>query len=159
MRVNHAGEISAQGLYRGQAATAQLASVREKMEDAAQEEYDHLAWCKRRLSELDSHPSLLAPLWYTGSFAMGAIAGAAGDKWSLGFLAETERQVVKHLEGHFDKLPAEDGRSRVILEQMQRDEAAHAQTAVDAGAKELPQPLKKMMTLVARVMTSTAYRI
>ena len=129
MRVNHAGEVSAQGLYQGQALTARLPEVRAQMHRAALEENDHLAWCEQRLQELDSHKSLLSPFWYWGSFAIGAFAGAVGDKWSLGFVTETERQVVKHLDGHLARLPEHDTRSRAVLEQMREDELHHATTA------------------------------
>lgn len=157
MRVNHAGEIAAQGLYQGQAATAELGDVRAAMEQAAVEEIDHLAWCERRLEELGSRPSLLGPLWYAGAFAIGAGAGLAGDRWSLGFVAETERQVVRHLETHLGLLPAEDARSRAILEQMREDELAHGSAAVDAGGAALPAVVKGAMGLVAKIMTRGAY--
>lgn len=157
MRVNHAGEVSAQALYQGQAATAKLAEVRGKMERAAREENDHLAWCEQRLSELNSRTSLLNPLWYAGSFAIAALAGRAGDKWSLGFVVETERQVVKHLEQHLERLPEQDHRSRAILEQMKEDEAHHATTALQAGGAELPAPVKQLMKLTSKLMTTTAY--
>lgn len=157
MRVNHAGEIAAQGLYQGQAATAQLDGVRAAMEHAAQEETDHLAWCEARLAELGSHPSLLNPLWYAGSYLIGAAAGLAGDRWSLGFVAETERQVVNHLEEHLARLPAADERSRAILEQMKIDEQKHGAQAAEAGGSELPAPVRGAMTLVSRLMTRGAY--
>jgi ubiquinone biosynthesis monooxygenase Coq7 len=157
MRVNHAGEIAAQGLYRGQAALSRSASTRDFMRRAAAEEGDHLAWCEQRLRELDSTPSLLNPLWYLGSFAMGAAAAALGDRLSLGFVTETERQVEGHLASHLDRLPANDQRSRQIVEQMKTDEAAHAQAARSAGASELPTPLPTLMRYAARVMTSSAY--
>jgi len=159
MRINHAGEVAAQGLYQGQALTAKLPEVRQQMEHAAQEEVDHLAWCKNRARELGTHTSKLDPVWYTGSVTIGAIAGLAGDKWSLGFVNETEKQVVKHLEGHLEKLPAEDSKSRAILEQMKIDEQHHATTALEAGAAELPAPIKKAMTIVSKVMTKSAYWI
>ena len=159
MRINHAGEVAAQGLYQGQALTAKLANVREQMEEAAQEEVDHLAWCKTRTEELSTHTSLLDPVWYMGSVTIGAIAGIAGDKWSLGFVTETERQVVKHLEGHLNQLPQHDEKSRAILEQMKIDEQHHATTALEAGAVELPNPIKKAMTLTSKIMTRTAYWI
>lgn len=158
MRVNHSGEVCAQALYQGQALTARLPDVRDKMERAAQEENDHLAWCESRLRELDSHTSYLNPLWYAGSFAIGAFAGVAGDKWSLGFVAETERQVVRHLDSHLQQLPADDTKSRAILEQMKQDEARHATTALEAGGAELPEPVKKLMGLTSKIMTQTAYR-
>jgi len=157
MRVNHAGEIAAQGLYRGQAALSRSTSTRDFMRRAAAEEGDHLAWCETRLRELDSKPSLLNPLWYLGSFAMGAAAAALGDRVSLGFVTETERQVEGHLASHLDRLPANDQRSRQIVEQMKTDEAAHAQAARSAGASELPSPLPTLMRYAARVMTSSAY--
>lgn len=159
MRVNHVGEVCAQALYQGQALTARLPDVRQAMERAAQEENDHLDWCERRVHELGSHLSYLNPLWYAGSFAIGAAAGAAGDKWSLGFVAETERQVVRHLEDHLERLPPEDAKSRAILEQMKEDELKHATTAIEAGAAELPGPVKRLMTLASKVMTATAYWI
>ena len=156
MRINHAGEISAQALYQGQALTARLPTVRDKMEQAAVEENDHLAWTEERIRELGTHTSLLAPLWYTGSFAIGALAGAAGDKWSLGFVVETERQVIRHLDSHLARLPAEDKKSRAILEQMRADEARHATTALGAGAAALPEPVKRAMALTSKIMTTAA---
>lgn len=157
MRVNHAGEVAAQALYRGHALTARTAAVRSHMEKAAAEENDHLAWCETRITELDSRTSLLNPLWYAGSYAIGALAGRAGDKWSLGFVAETEHQVVKHLDEHLTRLPENDVQSRAILEQMRADEAQHATVAIEAGAAALPVPVKKMMGVVSQVMTRTAY--
>jgi ubiquinone biosynthesis monooxygenase Coq7 len=159
MRVNHCGEICAQALYQGQALTAKLPEVREKMEQAAQEENDHLAWTEERIQELGTHTSYLNPLWYTGSFAIGATAGLIGDKWSLGFLAETERQVVEHLTGHLSRLPEQDHKSRAIVEQMRDDESKHATLAIESGAVELPQPVKQLMRLASRVMTTTAHWI
>lgn len=159
MRINHAGEVCAQALYAGQAATAKTPNVQADMQRAADEEIDHLSWCKERLNELDSAPSLLDPLWYAGSFAMGAMAGLAGDGWSLGFVKETENQVEAHLEGHIEKLPAEDARSRAILEQMKLDEARHAQMAVDAGAFDLPDPVRGLMKMTAAIMKAVAYRV
>jgi ubiquinone biosynthesis monooxygenase Coq7 len=159
MRVNHAGEVAAQGLYQGQALTARLPDVRDKMERAAQEENDHLAWCAQRCHELGTHTSVLDPLWYVGSVAIGAAAGALGDKWSLGFLAETEHQVVAHLEGHLQRLPAHDAKSRAILTQMKIDEGAHATTALQSGGAKLPYPVQQAMRLASKVMTETAYRI
>ena len=159
MRVNHAGEVSAQALYQGQALTARLPEVRDKLERAALEENDHLVWCERRLRELDSHVSLLNPFWYAGSLAIGALAGAIGDKWSLGFIVETEHQVVRHLEDHLARLPAQDHKSRAILEQMKVDEAHHATTALNAGGAPLPGPVKALMRITSRVMTRTAYWI
>ena len=159
MRINHAGEISAQALYQGQAFTARLPNVREKMEQAAIEENDHLIWCEQRLKELDSHKSFLNPLWYAGSFTIGALAGAAGDKWSLGFVVETENQVVKHLDSHLQSLPQKEDKSRAILEQMKEDELHHATMALESGAAELPKPIKLLMKLTSKVMTKTAYRL
>jgi ubiquinone biosynthesis monooxygenase Coq7 len=157
MRVNHSGEICAQALYQGQALTARADDVREKLERSAQEENDHLAWTEERVNELDTHTSYLNPLWYTGSFALGALAGLAGDRWSLGFLAETERQVVEHLTGHLARLPAQDQRSRVIVEQMREDEGHHATVAIEAGAFDLPPPIKSLMRATAKIMTASAY--
>ncbi len=157
MRINHAGEVSAQGLYEGQALTAKLPEVREKMERAALEENDHLAWCERRAQELGTHVSYLNPLWYTGSLAIGALAGIAGDHWSLGFVVETEHQVVRHLDEHLDRLPEQDAKSRAILEQMKEDEARHATLALHAGGAPLPEPVKRVMGLTSKVMTRTAY--
>jgi ubiquinone biosynthesis monooxygenase Coq7 len=159
MRVNHSGEVSAQALYQGQSITSKNPETREKLQQAALEENDHLDWTKKRLNELDSHTSLLNPLWYGGSFAIGAFAGAIGDKWNLGFLAETEHQVVEHLESHLNKLPGGDLRSRAILEQMKIDEEKHASTAIDHGAAELPPPVKTLMAAMSKVMTGTAYYI
>jgi len=159
MRINHAGEICAQALYAGQAATARNPEVQAEMQQAADEEIDHLSWCKERLDELESRPSLLAPLWYAGSFAIGAAAGLAGDGWSLGFLKETENQVEAHLEGHIAKLPAEDERSRAILDQMKIDEAKHAQMAEDSGAFDLPRPVRRLMKLTAGGMKAIAYKL
>ncbi|MFQ5470087.1 MAG: 2-polyprenyl-3-methyl-6-methoxy-1,4-benzoquinone monooxygenase [Gammaproteobacteria bacterium] len=159
MRINHAGEVSAQALYQGQALTAKLPEVREKMERAALEENDHLAWCEKRVKELGSHTSLLNPLWYLGSLTIGALAGRAGDHWSLGFVAETEHQVVRHLDDHLTRVSEKDDKSRAILEQMKEDEAHHATTALDAGGADLPTPVKKLMALTSKVMTRTAYWI
>jgi len=157
MRVNHAGEIAAQGLYRGQALLSRTPATREFLQRAAQEEGDHLAWCEARLTELGSHPSRLNPIWYLGSFAIGAAAATLGDELSLGFVSETERQVEGHLASHLERLPAGDARSRDILEQMKSDEIGHAQAARASGAAELPTPITLLMRSVARVMTSTAY--
>jgi ubiquinone biosynthesis monooxygenase Coq7 len=159
MRINHAGEVCAQALYAGQAATARNPAVQAEMQQAANEEIDHLSWCKDRLDELESKPSLLDPLWYAGSFAIGAAAGLAGDGWSLGFLKETENQVEAHLESHIEKLPPEDARSRAILDQMKIDEAKHAQMAEDSGAYELPKPVRKLMKTTAGVMKTIAYKV
>lgn len=157
MRVNHSGEVCAQALYHGQAMTAKLPSVRLEMEHAAEEEQDHLAWCEDRLKELNSYPSLLNPVWYSLSFAMGAAAGIAGDKYSLGFVAETEKQVSAHLLSHLAQLPAQDQRSKVILEQMNEDELHHRDTALNAGGVDLPVPVRIVMTLISKTMTKTAY--
>ena len=159
MRVNHAGEVAAQGLYRGQALTAKLEGTKERMDQAALEELDHLSWCNKRLEELNDKPSALNPLWYGLSFGMGAIAGAAGDKWSLGFVHETEEQVVIHLKGHLDKLSSEDKKTVAILEQMSADEAKHSQEALDSGAENLPEGVKKLMAIVAKVMTKSSYYV
>ena len=159
MRINHAGEICAQALYAGQAATARNPEVQAEMQQAADEEIDHLSWCKDRLDELESQPSLLAPVWYAGSFAIGAAAGLAGDGWSLGFLKETENQVEAHLANHITKLPAEDKRSRAILDQMKIDEAKHAQMAEDSGAFDLPRPVRRLMKLTAGAMKAVAYKL
>jgi len=159
MRVNHVGEICAQALYQGQALTARDPRARQELEQAAREEEDHLAWSAERIRELDGRPSLLNPLWYAGSFAIGAAAGALGDRWNLGFLAETERQVEEHLSGHLRKLPADDVRTRTLVDAMRTDEAKHRQTAVRLGAQELPPPVKLAMRVAARIMTTVAYRI
>jgi ubiquinone biosynthesis monooxygenase Coq7 len=159
MRVNHTGEICAQALYQGQALTARNPEARAALEHAAVEETDHLAWTARRIDELGGRASLLNPLWYAGSFALGAAAGLLGDKWNLGFLAETERQVEGHLAGHLDRLPAQDEKSRAIVNEMKVDEARHARTAIDHGAAELPAPIKAAMKLGSRIMTRTAYWI
>ena len=157
MRINHTGEVCAQALYQGQALTAKLPEVRSRLERAAMEENDHLEWCAERLQELGNRKSLLNPLWYAGSFAIGAAAGIAGDKWSLGFVVETERQVESHLEDHLTRLPPQDQKSRVILRQMKEDEVGHANLALAAGGAELPGPLKLAMKLVSKVMTKTVY--
>jgi len=157
MRVNHSGEIAAQALYRGQALTARDGTVAAAMRRAAAEEMDHLAWCEERLRELHGRTSLLNPLWYAGSFAIGALAGAVGDRASLGFVQETEKQVEVHLRGSKDRLPAADRRSRAIVEQMTRDEVAHGAQAATLGAEELPFPLRSAMRLTARVMTKSSY--
>ncbi len=159
MRVNHAGEVCAQALYQGQALTARRIETRNRMQQAAAEENDHLTWCRQRVHQLGGHTSLLNPLWYAGSLAIGAFSGLLGDKWSLGFLAETEQQVVNHLDGHLRRLSDGDRKSRAIVEQMKTDEAKHRNTAVSAGGVKLPGPVKMMMTLASRVMTMTAYRI
>jgi ubiquinone biosynthesis monooxygenase Coq7 len=159
MRINHTGEVCAQALYQGQALTARLPDVRAEMERAAREEEDHLAWCEERVRELGSHTSYLNPLWYAMSFGIGAAAGFAGDKWSLGFVAETENQVCAHLEGHLARAPLQDEKTRAIMTQMHTDEAEHMKMAMAAGAAELPAPVKQLMTLTAKVMTSLTYRI
>lgn len=157
MRVNHAGEVCAQALYQGQALTAKLDHVKTQMIQAAQEEMDHLAWCEQRLHELQSRPSRLNILWYTGSFLLGATAGLAGDRWSLGFVAETERQVSKHLHHHLQQLPAYDLKTRAILTQMHTDEAQHAQQALAAGGAQLPLIIKKMMQSASKCLTCSSY--
>ena len=157
MRVNHCGEICAQALYQGQALTARDPQVQRKLGEAAQEETEHLAWTARRVHELGGHLSVLNPLWYTGSLAIGAVAGLLGDKWNLGFLAETERQVGAHLQSHLHKLPEKDARSRAVVQQMYVDETQHAEMAVELGAAELPLPVKLAMQLSGKVMTRTAY--
>jgi ubiquinone biosynthesis monooxygenase Coq7 len=157
MRVNHTGEVCAQALYQGQALTARNEAVRAELERSAREENDHLAWCEQRIEELGGRKSLLNPLWYAGSFAMGAAAGIAGDKWSLGFVVETERQVEDHLEDHIAQVPADDQRTRAILEQMKADEVHHAEVASAAGGADLPAPVKLAMKAVSKVMTRGAY--
>ena len=159
MRVNHTGEVCAQALYQGQGLTAKSPNVRSSMECSADEEVDHLAWCEERLEQLDSHTSYLNPLWYGLSFAMGAVAGAVGDKVSLGFVAATEDQVCQHLQNHQQQLPSNDHKSHKIIEQMLEDEAQHAQTARNVGATEFPDSVKQGMGLLSKVMTKTAYVI
>lgn len=159
MRINHTGEVCAQALYLGQSLTARNQSIQETLTKAAQEEYEHLMWCQERLKELQSHTSLLNPLWYTGSFVIGAIAGIAGDQWSLGFLAETENQVSQHLEGHLAKLPTQDLKSRAIVTTMQIDEQKHATTALSFGAQTLPFPIQLSMRALAKVMTTLTYYV
>lgn len=159
MRINHTGEVCAQALYQGQAATAKLDDVREAMQDAADEEVDHLAWCEERLQQLESQPSLLNPLWYALSYGIGAAAGIAGDKWSLGFVAETEDQVCTHLADHLAKLPEDDQKSRAILTQMISDEKQHGDAARDAGGANLPTAMKQAMSAMSEVMKKTTYRI
>ncbi len=158
MRINHTGEVCAQALYAGQAATARSDEVRAQMAQAAAEEIDHLSWCQDRLDELDARPSMFNPLWYAGSFTLGAAAGLAGDGWSLGFLKETEHQVEAHLGEHIDRLPADDARSRAILSQMKEDEAEHAHMAAESGALDLPAPVRGAMRLAAGFMKAVAYR-
>lgn len=159
MRVNHVGEVCAQALYTAQAAVARDPSLRAQFLEAAHEETDHLAWTRQRLDDLGDRPSLLNPLWYAGAFGLGLVAGRLGDPWSLGFVAETERQVEAHLDSHLDRLPLSDSASRAVVEQMKSDEARHAAQAVDAGAAELPPPVKALMRLASRVMTTVAHRI
>ncbi|MBE1158989.1 2-polyprenyl-3-methyl-6-methoxy-1,4-benzoquinone monooxygenase [Dyella acidiphila] len=159
MRINHTGEVCAQALYDGQAALARHEENRVHLQHAAAEETDHLAWCAERLQELDSRPSLLNPLWYAGSYAIGAVAALAGDKISLGFVVETEKQVEAHLADHMDRLPAQDERSRVVLQQMQADEVQHAQQARERGGIALPFPIPQLMHASSMVMKTVAYRL
>ena len=159
MRVNHVGEICAQALYQGQALTARNRQARAALEQAAREEQDHLAWSAERIRELGGRPSLLNPFWYAASLAIGAVAGALGDRWNLAFLAETEHQVEEHLSGHLAALPAKDERTRAVVEAMRRDEAKHRASALRMGAAELPGPAKAAMRLASKVMTTLAYRI
>lgn len=157
MRVNHAGEISAQALYQGQSLFSRDPAVRDTLRQAAREEHAHLIWCQRRLEELEDRPSRLAPLWYLGSFGIGTLAGLVGDRWSLGFVVETENQVIDHIQNHLDRLPAADAKSRAILDQMERDEVHHGDTARRAGARNLPGPVRRLMHAVSRIMTRGAY--
>lgn len=159
MRVNHTGEVCAQALYQGQALTARLDGVRDDMRQAAREEVDHLVWCEERLRELDSQPSVLNPAWYGLSFALGALAGAVGDKVSLGFVAATEERVCNHLRDHLKSLPEDDRRSRLILQQMLEDEERHGTHALEAGGSEFPRPVKDAMTGVSKLMTGASYRV
>ena len=159
MRVNHAGEVAAQALYQGQTMTARDRDIQQIMKTSADEEVDHLVWCQKRLDELGSHTSFLGPVWYSGSLALGILTGLIGDRWSLGFLAETENQVVRHLDSHLDKLPGPDNKSRAILEQMRKDESHHVTVAIESGAVELPVAVRRLMQLCSKVMTTTAYRI
>ncbi|MCB1847828.1 MAG: 2-polyprenyl-3-methyl-6-methoxy-1,4-benzoquinone monooxygenase [Halieaceae bacterium] len=159
MRVNHTGEVCAQALYQGQALTAKLPTVREEMQQAAEEEVDHLVWCEQRLRELDSQPSILNPAWYGLSFALGAVAGAIGDRVSLGFVAATEERVCRHLQDHLKSLPEDDRKSRLILQQMLEDEQRHGDNALAAGGTDFPRPVKDAMTAVSRVMTGSSYRV
>lgn len=159
MRVNHTGEICAQALYSGQALFARDARVRSALQCAAAEERDHLGWCRERLSELGSRPSLLDPAWYAGSFALGVVSGVAGDRWSMGFLAETEAQVERHLEGHLELLPPSDYRSRAVVAEMRDDERRHGSMGRALGAQELPSAVKAAMRIASRVMTRTAYYV
>ena len=159
MRINHAGEIAAQGLYQGHGAVAQDPSIAQQMKAAAEEERDHLAWCEQRLVELDSGPSTLLPFWYAGSFVLGATSGVLGDKWSLGFIEETERQVSQHLTTHLEDLPKKDLKSRAIVRQMRDEEEVHGANAKKAGAEKLPDAVQKLMKVIAQLMKSTAYHI
>ncbi|MBL1293471.1 MAG: 2-polyprenyl-3-methyl-6-methoxy-1,4-benzoquinone monooxygenase [Thiotrichales bacterium] len=156
MRVNHAGEVAAQGLYLGQALSAKSSDAKQQMRQAAAEEGDHLHWCEQRLDELDSRASHLNPIWYAGSVVIGILAGQSGDHWSYGFIEETEHQVMKHLEEHLNELPEKDKKSRAILQQMQHDEGEHAAAAKASGAEDLPTPIKKLMGLSAKLMTISA---
>jgi|SoiMethySBSTD1v2_1073268.scaffolds.fasta_scaffold677813_2 ubiquinone biosynthesis monooxygenase Coq7 len=157
MRVNHVGEVCAQALYQGQALTARDPHARQALERAAREEEDHLAWSAQRVHELGGRTSLLNPVWYAGAFAIGTVAGALGDRWNLGFLAETERQVEEHLSGHLERLPTGDARTRTLVEAMRADEARHRDTALRLGAAELPGPVRSTMRLASRIMTTVAY--
>jgi 3-demethoxyubiquinol 3-hydroxylase len=159
MRVNHTGEVAAQALYQGQALTSRTSQAQGALERAAEEEVDHLAWTEKRIRELGGRKSLLNPLFYAGSFAIGATAGLLGDRWNLGFLAETERQVVEHLQSHLRKLPQEDAKSRAIIGEMALDESRHATSALEHGAAELPRPVRALMRFASTVMTRTAYWI
>jgi ubiquinone biosynthesis monooxygenase Coq7 len=159
MRVNHVGEVCAQALYQSQKLLARDSQIQEMLEHSGREEMDHLAWCETRLKELGSHTSYLNPFWYAGSFAIGLLAGVAGDKWSLGFVAETEKQVENHLESHLEKLPQEDHRSRAIVDQMRIDEIEHGQAALHAGGVKLPEPVQRAMHAISKLMTTTAYKI
>lgn len=157
MRVNHAGEVCAQALYRGQAITARSEEIKNQMAQSGEEEKDHLAWCQERLTELNSRPSLLSFVWYTGSFALGLVAGAMGDRWSLGFLAETEKQVSQHLESHLHTLPLSDHKSSTIIEQMKAEELAHQRSAEELGAAPLPNLVQTIMRWTSKIMTTIAY--
>lgn len=157
MRVNHAGEVAAQALYQGHANVARDKDIEDQMQRAADEEFDHLAWCEQRIHELGFQPSRLSPLWYAGAYAIGAASGVLGDKWSLGFIAETEKQVCSHLDSHLEQLPEEDAKSRAIVKQMREEEEEHGENAVDAGAAVLPRPIIRLMRATAKVMTKTAY--
>lgn len=157
MRINHAGEVAAQALYQGHATVARDKRVEAQLQHAADEEFDHLAWCEERINELGEDVSKLSPFWYAGAYAIGAASGILGDKWSLGFIAETEKQVCAHLDNHLESLPPEDVKSRAIVEQMRDEEEAHGENAKDAGAADLPAPVKRLMRMTAKVMTKTAY--
>lgn len=157
MRINHAGEVAAQALYQGHATVARDKNIEQQMQRAADEEFDHLAWCEERIHELGEDVSKLSPFWYAGAYAIGAASGLLGDKWSLGFIAETEKQVCAHLDDHLDSLPPDDAKSRAIVEQMRDEEEEHGDNAIDAGAADLPAPVKRLMRMTAKVMTKTAY--
>jgi 3-demethoxyubiquinol 3-hydroxylase len=157
MRVNHTGEVCAQALYQGHALTSRCPVTKQQMAQAADQEVDHLVWCAQRLHELHSHPSRLNPLWYTGSLAIGVAAGLLGDRWSLGFVEETEHQVTRHLDAHLEELAEDDNKSRVLLQQLRDDEAHHASTAHNAGAASLPKPMTTLMRWTAKIMTKIAY--
>lgn len=159
MRINHTGEVCAQGLYQGQSLTAKLPNIRQSMIEAAEEEIDHLVWCEQRLTDLNSHTSVLNPGFYALSYTVGALAGALGDKWSLGFVAATENQVCKHLEEHLEGLPEQDQRSKAVLNLMHEDELKHASVALDAGGVVFPEWFQKGMTLMSKVMTKSTYKI
>jgi ubiquinone biosynthesis monooxygenase Coq7 len=159
MRIDHTGEVCAQALYQGQALTSRSSSVREKMQQSALEENDHLIWCRQRLQELHSHTSYLNPIWYTGSLLIGILAGLLGDRWNLGFVAETEHQVSHHLQKHLEQLPKNDIKSTKILQQMQMDELHHATVAIEGGAKALPETIKQLMKILSKLMTTTTYWI
>jgi len=159
MRVNHSGEIAAQGLYHGHMVMAKDQEIKQKFNQSAQEEEAHLSWCEKRLEELQDQPSVLAPAWYLGSYAMGAAVGAFGDKWSLGFISETEKQVVNHLDKHISRLPEDDNKSREVLLKMREDEIMHDKNAQAAGAYELPKPAKLAMNAISKIMTKTSYWI
>jgi 3-demethoxyubiquinol 3-hydroxylase len=159
MRVNHSGEVCAQALYQGQALTARNPDTARALIEASEEETEHLAWCEKRLNELGSHKSFFNPFWYAGSFTLGALAGALGDKWNLGFLAETERQVEGHLNEHLSELPEQDAKSRAIVEQMKVDEMKHADTAIEQGGVPLPMPVRQAMQMTSKVLTFAAYRL
>lgn len=159
MRINYAGEVCAQALYQGQALTAKNVEIKTKLEKAGLEEIDHLYWCQSRINDLNSHVSFLNPVWYAGSFLLGTFAGLCGDKWNLGFLEETEKQVAAHLKNHLEEIPQDDNKTRVILEKMYEEENHHAEIAHDAGAAELPAPLKIAMKYMSKLMTKTAYWI
>jgi ubiquinone biosynthesis monooxygenase Coq7 len=157
MRINHSGEVCAQALYHGQSFTSRNPATVAALQQASAEETEHLAWCEKRIADLGGRKSVLNPLWYVGSFALGSVAGTLGDKWNLGFLAETERQVGQHLKSHIDQLPEQDDKSRAILEQMHQDETHHAETAVQHGGADLPKPVKAIMALMSKAMTRTTY--